>query len=382
MRIRRLSATLGSLLVAVILGLVLQPGRSAAEGDVFTVFNIAVDATADDAASAREAAMAQGHEAAFQVLLARLVPAEELPSLEPLEVEKIVELVQDFSVADERTSPVRYLAELTFRFNPEAVRNHLRAGNVSFAEARADPLLLLPIYGAAGSERLWRDPNPWRRAWTRRNLTGELVPILLPLGDLDDLAAVTADQALDGDPAGLETVGRRYGAEEVLVSQMVLRGDPSAGTARVRINSTRYSAFQTSSFQTDLSQEADETRGQFLGRARDRVVDRIQSTWKKANLLRFGEESRLLASVPVEVLGDWLEIKRRLDRVPIVVRSEMAYMTRKSVDVMIVYMGDEDQLARTLAQSDLVLTPDLAAGWWKLTLNSGVMRSGGQTGSQ
>ena len=366
----------------LIAGLAMAARPSLAQSDAYTVYDIAVDATADDAASAREAALAQGHVDALRAMVARLVPAGERDALPPLEAEDIVEMVQDFSVADERTSTVRYLANLTFRFDPDSVRAYLRANGVSFAETRSDPLLVLPVYGAAGSERLWRDPNPWRRVWSSRNLTAELVPMILPLGDLDDLGAITAAGALDGDPAGLETIAQRYGAEEVLVSQLILRGNPAGGNARAQVNSTRYSAIASNRFRLDFNQEPEESLDALLARAAAGVVDRIQNVWKSQNLLRFGDESSLMATVPVTSLGDWLEVKRRLDQVPIVVRSKIANMTRSAVDLEITYLGDEDQLGRTLAQSNLVLTPELAGGWWQLSLNSGASQAGSQPGSQ
>lgn len=381
MRISGLPAGI-TVFLLLMAGLAVVARPSLAQSDAYTVYDVAVDATADDAASAQEAALAQGHVDALQAIVARLVPVGGRADLPPLEADDIVEMVQDFSIAEERTSTVRYLAVLTFRFDPGSVRAYLRANGVSFAETRSDPLLVLPIYGAAGSERLWRAPNPWRQIWSARNLTAELVPMILPLGDLDDVGAVTAVDALDGDPAGLETIAQRYGAEEVLVSQLILRGNPAGGNARAQVNSTRYSAIASNRFRLDFNQEQKESRDALLARAAAGVVDRIQSVWKAQNLLRFGDESKLMATIRVNSLGDWLEVKRRLEQVPVVVRNEIANMTRSAVDVEITYLGDEDQLARTLAQSNLILTPDLAAGWWQLSLNSGGSQAGSQPSSQ
>ena len=53
-----------------------------------------------------------------------------------------------------------------------------------------------------------------------------------------------------------------------------------------------------------------------------------------------------------------------------VVDSELAYMTRSSVDLKITYVGGQDQLTRALAQQELRLTQDLNEGWWRLDLAS------------
>jgi hypothetical protein len=81
-----------------------------------------------------------------------------------------------------------------------------------------------------------------------------------------------------------------------------------------------------------------------------------------------------MATVPVRSVSDWIEVKRRLDDVPLVLQSEAAQITRSSVEVLIVFMGGEDQLARTLAKNDLVLIPDQIAGWWQLSVDSAAPR--------
>ncbi len=368
----------------VIVAALLSPFAGAlAQDDVFAVHNIAVDATADDAAAARDAAIAQGHKGAFQVLLRRLVPRSQVSAVRPAADSEIANLVQDFSVSNERTSGIRYLAELTVRFNPESIRQYLRDSDVSFAETQSEPLLVLPVFGARGNARLWREPNPWRHIWSARNLTSELVPIISPLGDLDDVAAIDAEQALEANPAPLEAVATRYGAEEVVVSQLLLRGDPAAGGARAEITAMRYTAYASRTFRLNYSQQQGESQNAFLARARDGVAGQIQDAWKEANLLRYGQENQLMATVPVRSINDWMQVKQRLDNAPLVVQASLAHMTRNAIEIQIVFMGDEDQLARTLAKSDLILTPDqYAVGWWQLTLNSGAPRLGGQPSAE
>jgi len=122
MWIRRLSGALvlGSLLAGA--GLVVFAPDAGAGSHVFTVRGIAVDVTAETAAAAREKAHAEGHVKAMEKLLARLLPRDEQALLRKLEAREVLTYVQDFQVEDERTSDVRYLASLTFRFKPEPIR--------------------------------------------------------------------------------------------------------------------------------------------------------------------------------------------------------------------------------------------------------------------
>ena len=103
-----------------------------AELSVYEVRDVAVDVTAETAARAREQALAAGEHMAFRRLLERLTLREDHARLPELEQREITEYVQDFSVADEKTSAVRYLARLNFRFKAQEVRGLLHDFGVTF----------------------------------------------------------------------------------------------------------------------------------------------------------------------------------------------------------------------------------------------------------
>jgi hypothetical protein len=380
MRIWRL--TVGVLVGLWLFGGLWPAARLAlAQGDLFTVHDISVDATAEDAASARVAALEDGHRQAMEMLLARIVPQDELLALPEILPNEIAQLVGDFTVDEERTSDVRYLATLTFRFNAESVRQFLGQRDVPFAQARGAPILVLPVMGTGGGAELWRDPNPWRDTWNARRLDGELIPIVLPLGDLDDLGAIDARRAVNGDRDGLETMMQRYGVEQVLVAQLRLIGDPAAGWATAEVVARLFGGpAENRPLVLSFNQEPEEEQGGLFRRAADGVVSEIQETWKVDNLLRFGEQNRLMVTIPVASLAEWLEVKRRLEDIASVVGSELAYMTRASVELMITYVGSEEQLTRALARKDLVLTRDRTQGWRHLMLDAPLPQSDSEPG--
>ena len=109
-----------------------HPARAAV--DPFSVSGVTVDATAATAAAARDAALAEGQRKAVRMLLERLTaPADHARLPKPSDAE-ITGLVAGFEVQEERTSPIRYLATLTYSFRPTAVRGLLRGAGVPFAE--------------------------------------------------------------------------------------------------------------------------------------------------------------------------------------------------------------------------------------------------------
>ncbi|MBA3813035.1 MAG: hypothetical protein H0X26_00860 [Alphaproteobacteria bacterium] len=97
-----------------------------------TVGNVRVSVKADSAASAQAQALDQAPQLAFQKLVAENFPqsAGGLPSSEVLR-----DMVDDFSVDREKTTPTSYAASLTFQFNERLVQSWLHRGPQGSASA-------------------------------------------------------------------------------------------------------------------------------------------------------------------------------------------------------------------------------------------------------
>jgi len=382
MRIHRPIRTIFAAVWLLAAGLAALSQAARADVEVYTVSRIPVDVTAETAAAAREAALAEGHREAYRRLMSRLVLEADAAYVPGLNQAQIAQLVQDFSVVDEKTSSVRYLADLTFRFKPEAVRELFRQSGLRFTETRSKPLLVLPIYQApSGEVLLWEEDNLWAYAWAGRDMSEELVPLSIPLGDLGDVAAIDVQQALAGDSAALSDIAARYGAEGVVVAQAGLTGDPAAGDARLDVVADRYNGSAWRIYADSISQPGEAQSGAaqsggtqsggtqsgeteaLFDAAIDAVVASAQADWKAANHLSFDDQRMLSAIVPVSELGDWLEVKKRLAGIASIVGLDLVYMTRQYAQVDIAYIGDEERLSRAMSQSDLALSRSALAGW-------------------
>ena len=353
----RITGPVTALLLAI--GAALMPSAVSAQtnSQIFTVRGVEVDVTADGIQAARRQALAQGQARAMRELLERLVLPEDYGTIPPLSAAEVQDYVLDFGVADERTSAVRYIATLSVRFRPGAVRRLLRANGLRFAEVQSTPLLVVPIWSAGAGDRLWQGSNPWLSAWIVESDVVELVPVLTPLGDLEDLRDIDASQALAGDPTRLRTIGERYGADSVLVSHAVQEGDPDVGLGRVRVESRRYRGGRLDETLADtFSQQQGEDLPALLERAVAAIDDRIQEAWKRENFISFDALQRLLVEVPVAELSDWLTVRRQLEGLASIAASDLVSLTRQRAVVDLAFYGSIDQLLVQLEQRGLLLT--------------------------
>ncbi|MCC7049091.1 MAG: DUF2066 domain-containing protein [Alphaproteobacteria bacterium] len=363
---------------ALALGVVLAPGRALAQADdVFTARGVAVDATDQTAAAARVKALADGQRRALRQVFERIVLAEDLARQPRLTDRQVEALVQALEVNKERTSPVRYLAELTVRFKPEDLRQLMQQANMRFAETISRPIVVLPVYvtGKAPTQTaiLWEDANPWRKAWANLPQGAGLVPMIVPIGDLADAEAIDAAGAVAGDGAKLGAIAARYRAVETIVAVLTANEDPRSkatllqvavnrGRAGVPAEGTRPPATPDKPIVVPQAAALDERLGAI---ARDQTRA-VEEQWKRSHLMRFGEEQRLSLSMPLGSLGELVEARRRLSEVSGVRRVDVTALSRKLASLSIVYSGDPEQLQAAALQKDMVLSP--APPDWELKL--------------
>jgi hypothetical protein len=347
----RSTMAVAAAVLAALVTFVADPAVAA--DDVFSVSEIAVDETADTAARARAKAFQAGQRKALGELLRRLTLRADHNRLPKVESERREFMVQALQVGDERTSNVRYLANMTVSFKPPEIRRLLREAAIPFAETQSKPVLVLPVLRQGDTMMLWDEANFWRDAWSETRLDNGLVPLILPVGDLADITDVDAAQAAEGDPLRLSAMASRYGAGDVLVAIATLSG--TTGAIRVDIAASQIGDPSAGSVLLNFQIADPEAVPNLLAGAATGVVAAIEDSWKSKNVIQFDRPGHMLLAVPLTSLEQWVSVERRLNNVASISEVSLISLTRDSAAVQISHFGDESQLAVTLAQQDLAL---------------------------
>ena len=194
-----------------------------------------------------------------------------------------------------------------------------------------------------------------------------LVPLVVPIGDLSDIATIGVQQAVGGDTAGLNAIAAKYGATDVMVVQAVLGTDPVSARSSAMVTGTRYgSVSEAQTIVRGFIAEGTETEDDLLARAARETAVEIEEAWKQGNLLRFEEEGVLSVVVPIRSLKDWLVVKERLGRMAVVRDLDVVVLSRTEVRLNLHYLGNPDQLTLALEQADLTLSQSF--GHWILSV--------------
>jgi hypothetical protein len=345
-------------LLALLL-LVISTGVAAAQsGQVYTATGIDVDIQGD-IATLRDQAMLEGQRRALRKVLNDIAPPERAAALTLPSDDIISTWVQDFEIEQEKTSATRYIGRFTFRFMAEPVQQYLAGNSVQFAQIQTKRLLVLPIYtDEAGNSNLWGPTNLWLATWSVKAPNVSLVPMQLPTGDVADTEALSATQALAGDLPRLTALAQRYGAGDVLVTEVRASPPGADGKQNFAITATRYSRESPQSFTDSLSGDPamiDES----LAQSADRTIAWVQSQWKQANLVDASKQSTMTVEVPISTLKQWVDIKKQLGGVPSLKSVRMVSLTRSLAILDISFLGDVPQFQRSLAQQDLSLATAL-----------------------
>lgn len=327
---------------------------------LYTVRSIPIDRTAESASQAKKQALTFGKGQAFNRLIKRLVARDQLTRLPTLEPEQILSLIQDFSLRDEKQSLVRYRADLTVRFIPDQVLSFLRQSGVSVTETTSQPVLLLPVWLDNGTALLWEDSNRWRDAWFDLDLGAALVPLIVPLGDLEDLTTLSAQEASEGGE-GVWLLADKYGARDVMIATLltnqtgvIVQSSLSSFERSTAQSQQIFIENQPNPFHSFIAEPAQSNSNEpDLTRLAQDLHHKIQENWILDNRISGTAEQWLAVSVPLSDLADWVTIKDKIDQTA--KHSSLRRLSRQHAKLDLFFSGTVDQFSRALAQEGLVL---------------------------
>ena len=323
---------------------------SAAEaGSVFKVDKISVDATGRSATEARELALRQAHQQAFDIVLRRLTLRSEWPLLPKSEDIAVDDLVEGFRVSNEKTGNQRYLATLSVTFKPTAIREFLRARGTSVTEIQSRPALLVPVLENEDGLQAWGE-HWWRQNWAARDLDNLPAPMTLPLGDLDDSALLSAEEALIGHPMKLQELNNRYGTDTVIVAHALADVEGQLG-----VSVYVFTPDESDVLIRTYNDEA--TQAEMAAFAIDDVIDELNHRWKQVAAVTSDAMGTRQVRVDFNNLKAWQRQLAKLDDANLIRELTVVEMTASYAYVTIAHIGTEIQLLGNLQQVGLGLEP-------------------------
>jgi hypothetical protein len=326
---------------------------AAGQADPFTVTNIPVQAKAASAVEAQTIAINSGKARAWQAVLKRLLKPEDIAKVPALDDVALTRLIASYLPQNERRSTTQYVANMTYTFNPAAVRRLLRQANIAYSDAQTHPILILAL------SPKWAGRSPWAAAWATPLYSHAALPMVLPYGDPVDQANL-ADTNFDTTTwQDVEPSASRVKAEEAVIAQLNVSG----GQTVIKMKRL---GLGTSPPIPDVTVPG--TPPANLKAAAAATASAIAAYWKNRTAIDYSRRSRLTADMTIDSLTAWGTLLARLGTIPTLTDVAVNAMNTGMARLSLTYVGTADQLRDSLAQQKADLTQKSAGGLYTLAL--------------
>ncbi|MBX7145726.1 MAG: DUF2066 domain-containing protein [Alphaproteobacteria bacterium] len=334
----------------------------AQQNNFYIIDNVDVDVTAKSAAEARDLALIQGQRIGFQRLLQQLVSPQDVARFSQISDADITKLVEDFEIQSEKASAVRYIGKLTFHFQTEAIQSLLQENNIAFNKTVDRPPLVLPILTMDTGSLLFEDNNLWFNAWQLGQARNQLLPVIVPSKDTQDMALLDGAEALLGNQSALARIMERYRTNDVIVIEL----RPTINTKNETVAEIMFQRYSPTGKQDQFSQtiplpnNADFNKVETFQPLVDQVVNNFQTIWNRPQIasLPVGPESSLLVRIMPVDLKEWSFIYEKLKNLPGIKSVQPLSLRKSNFLVSIIFVGDESQLINNLQTQSLRLSMD------------------------
>jgi hypothetical protein len=334
---------LAALFVAA--NLLTAPAFAAGRGDIFSVYDVAVDVTATDASKARDLGFGQAQGVAFERLVKRLTLPEDLARVGAPQAAQtpLDQFVDGVDIQNEGRSGTRYLARMAVNFNPPAIRKLLTDKGLKVYENRAAPMLVVPVFAGGFPDQA----AAWRTAWEQGGFGEDLAPLAV------------APPALTGVPDW--TAAQPSAAEAGATSALYATATAANGSLAVSlVEVSAAGRREHGQFTTPLpAASADNNAGLFKALA-NAANERLQAEWKQKLAAGVAQKSHVAVTASFTTQAEWLQVKNALAQASQTLVSDIVIeaVAKDGATLSFSFSGSSDQLAAELGRYGVVYAAD------------------------
>ncbi|HEY0107752.1 MAG TPA: hypothetical protein VGB91_16845 [Rhizomicrobium sp.] len=329
------------------------PAAAVTADPTYTVSGIHVDASAASASAAEAIAIDQGRPRAWDILFKRIAKQPDWTKQPKLDNAALHRLSRGFTVANEKRSTTRYVADVTYIFSPEAVARVMATISPAYRLVNLRRILLIPMSPTFDRK------SAWSSAFSSPRFGGSLVPFAVPTGEAPDVKALS-DLKFDATTwPDVQIVAARIHATEAVLALAIplTQGGTSMTdkmTGRVQIWLKRIGVAETPS-KTSVDVPLIKNPAQTYPLAADAAVHAMEVMFQQKPPIDFGPRASLTADVHVDSLQQWNTIQAAFGLVANVVAVQVVAMDIGQVRINLTYQGSTDQLHDALAPVGVAL---------------------------
>lgn len=320
-----------------------------AEDDRFAV-EVNVDVTDVSASLARERALREANRAAINEVAKRVTTDEGARKLSSMTDDQLVNFVKEVLIIDEKTSSVRYIANLKVVINSNILKQYMKEREIPLLLQSNTRILVIPLFRVFNTDApmLWESDNLWRQAWEAAP-RGEVSTFISLPSNGSNYEAVDVDRISKMDSVVLNKLKVLNHVDEVYVLDAVYDGIEG-----LLVNATPYGG------ETQVIRvSGDRSSGILLfDKAVAEVQKQIEQQQKQKSLEEASQETSYVVMFTFRSLREWVEAQKALSTIPYIKNTEIQAMGTNMVQFKMTFMGSPEKLLYALREKFFNLRED------------------------
>ena len=131
--------------------------------------NISVDEIADNVSIAKDVAMRKAIRDGVKDVIYKVSNVDTLDFMDELNDNQLQHFVSSVQVWNEKSSDVRYIADVKVVVNEDVLKSYMNENNISLVISEEKNILIIPLWeNVDGTNNLWGEDNFWRNAFIER----------------------------------------------------------------------------------------------------------------------------------------------------------------------------------------------------------------------
>ena len=319
--------------------------------DVFVIDNIYADKAADSPTIARNLAIEDAQVQGYNLLINRMTDPNARKALPKLTPQGIAAMVKSFEITEEKINGNQYLGRFNIFYDEGQIKELLSQYNVDVLEVKSPPILVFPILTSGDKPILWDPENPWRKSWRVMLNAPSEMNLIVPMGDAEDVQTITAEDLKAKKYDALLAFANKYGAREVMIAEAFFVEDGKILVTRLE----PVGPSPTLSNLTDFKQKLDAT-GDFWMQSVNILQQKITEQWSaRRSPLEAFSSKKIKVIVALENGVDWLDIRSKLDSVPLISAMELKELSVRRAIIEVEYTGPYSKFQEALDKQKLEL---------------------------
>ena len=329
-----------------------------ARADLYQVSGIPISAELNSAKEARTAAIENGETDAFWALIKKMVAPEYQQQISMPADTDIRAWVQTVSLANEKNTATKYMADLSVRFDEKKVQNFLTQNNVPYLTKDLPDMVVVPVFQKGGSRHTLEEGNPLFAYLTKNPPENDLWKAIVPTGDLEEIMSV--QEALNNENRGaLTNLGHKYGVQSVMVVQVTQQGP------YVMANVSYIPEQPNLNNRVDVMEPGGKLDAVIPDLWR-KIVEEQEHKWRETKTQNFESKMTFWVQVPIQKLSEWTALRQKLLKADFIENFSVRGFRPNEVWISFGFKGTSTDLNQQLKPFGVALMVENQSGFWVL----------------